>query len=182
MLARCVGVIVVCGLLFGTMTDGHEVSQSNQAASSTSSRKEEKGLEAVVAREGTLMLPLESPLNDRSEWHKPRSAVFGEEKEGLSPKQNSFYLVAPRGTAVRACAGGSVLWARWYGGYGKVVIISHGEGCASLYAHLAKSLVTEGQQVRQGETIGTVGTTGFSSQPHLHFEMRVHGLPVPISL
>ena len=71
--------------------------------------------------------------------------------------------------------------AGWYGGYGKVVIIDHGivrgQAITTLYGHLNSISVQQGQQVKQGQVIGRVGTTGYSTGPHCHFEVRVKGQP-----
>lgn len=87
-------------------------------------------------------------------------------------------LSAGMGTSIRAASGGTVVSAGWRGGYGKCVVISHGGGLATLYAHQSEILVTEGQSVKRGEVIGKVGSTGYSTGPHLHFEVRVNGSPV----
>jgi murein DD-endopeptidase MepM/ murein hydrolase activator NlpD len=81
-------------------------------------------------------------------------------------------------TPIHAAAAGVVVWAGWLGGYGNLVVVDHGNGLATAYAHASAILVAVGQQVAQGETISLVGSTGNSSGPHLHFEVRVNGIAV----
>lgn len=85
---------------------------------------------------------------------------------------------ADYGDSVRAADGGVVIYADWMGGYGKAVIIDHGNGISTLYGHNSQLLVSEGQRVRKGEVISRVGSTGDSTGPHLHFEVRQNGSPV----
>ena len=87
-------------------------------------------------------------------------------------------ICARVGTPVRAPATGIVAFAGWQHGYGRTVILEHGHGVQSLYGHLAKFAVKRGQRVEQGATIGLIGTSGNSSGPHLHYEVRVDGRPV----
>ena len=77
-----------------------------------------------------------------------------------------------------AVADGQVVFAEWGGGYGNLVIVEHGGGWLSYYAHLEEIVVEVGQGVRQGELLGGAGTTGYSTGPHLHFELRYKGRPV----
>lgn len=82
------------------------------------------------------------------------------------------------GTPVLAAAGGSVVFAGRRGGYGTTVVIDHGGSLATLYAHQSRVAVASGERVQRGEVIGAVGSTGFSTGPHLHFEVRLNGTPV----
>ncbi len=82
------------------------------------------------------------------------------------------------GTPNRAAASGTVIYSGWLGGYGNLVVVDHGNGLSTAYAHASTLLVGVGQSVSQGETVSLVGSTGNSSGPHLHFEVRVNGSAV----
>jgi murein DD-endopeptidase MepM/ murein hydrolase activator NlpD len=87
-------------------------------------------------------------------------------------------IATNRGDAVRAAADGTVLKAGMGSGYGREVVIDHGHGVETLYAHLSGFAVTAGQDVRRGDILGYVGTSGHSTGPHLHYEVRIHDTPV----
>ncbi|WP_395397444.1 M23 family metallopeptidase [Novosphingobium sp. BL-8A] len=87
-------------------------------------------------------------------------------------------LAAHAGDGVFATAGGRVTSAGWNGGYGLAVTVDHGHGVETRYAHLSRVNVAAGEEVRAGEILGRVGSTGLSTGPHLHYEMRRFGRPV----
>lgn len=91
-------------------------------------------------------------------------------------------IPSPRGNKVAAAADGTVIHTGWLGGYGKAVMVDHGGGIVTLYAHNSSITVSKGDQVKRGERIAKIGTTGMSTGPHSHFEVRKNGSyvnPVP---
>ena len=87
-------------------------------------------------------------------------------------------IAVPSGTPVHAAASGTVIYAAWMTGYGNLVVLDHGNGLATAYAHNSSLLVSVGQHVSQGQTISLSGSTGHSTGPHVHFEVRVNGVAV----
>lgn len=85
---------------------------------------------------------------------------------------------APSGSAIRASADGIVIAASYMRGYGNCIIVDHGGGISTLYAHCSRIMVGNGARVKRGQTIGKVGQTGLATGPHLHFEVRVNGKAV----
>jgi murein DD-endopeptidase MepM/ murein hydrolase activator NlpD len=94
---------------------------------------------------------------------------------GVRKLHEGIDIWAPEGTPIKAAAGGVVIWAGPRGGYGNAVIIDHGSGVGTVYAHQSAIAVGAGQSVSRGQTIGYVGHTGLAGGPHLHFEVRVGG-------
>lgn len=84
----------------------------------------------------------------------------------------------PYGTAVRVTADGIVAYVGWQTGYGKTVVIDHGHGISTLYGHLSKYLVRVGEKVKKGQVICHIGSTGYSTGPHLHYGVQKSGKPV----
>jgi len=91
-------------------------------------------------------------------------------------------LGAGYGNTIAAASAGSVIYAGWYSGYGNTVVLDHGGGYSTLYAHCSSIYVRRGQNVDRGQSIAAVGSTGNSTGPHLHFEVRYQGNAVnPLS-
>jgi murein DD-endopeptidase MepM/ murein hydrolase activator NlpD len=87
------------------------------------------------------------------------------------------------GTPIMATANGRVTFAGWKGGYGKLIIVKHPNGYQTYYGHCSRLLKKPGQLVEQGEVIARVGSTGLSTGPHVHYEVRVNGKPInPINV
>lgn len=105
------------------------------------------------------------------------SSRFG--RRNLSVLGNTFHagvdIAAPPGTPIRTVQGGTVSRAGWGGSYGYVVYVEHPNGSQTRYAHMRRIAVSRGQRVQQGDTLGEVGSTGASTGPHLHFELRFSG-------
>ena len=106
----------------------------------------------------------------------PITGVFGESRPGHM--HAGIDVSASTGTPIRAAGPGSVALAGSQGGYGNYTCIQHGGGVSTCYAHQSRIGVSTGQSVRQGQVIGAVGSTGHSTGPHLHFEVRMGGSPV----
>lgn len=126
----------------------------------------------VVYGRGVVMLPIPGA---------PITSPFGPRLDpilGIIKVHTGIDLGAGEGTPIRAAADGNVVTAGVVDGYGNCTVIDHGNGLATLYGHQSQLLVTPGQQVHKGDIIGLVGHTGFATGPHLHFEVRVDGVPV----
>ncbi|PYQ27854.1 MAG: hypothetical protein DMF56_18440 [Acidobacteria bacterium] len=97
---------------------------------------------------------------------------------GEPGQHNAVDISSAVGQAVRAPADGIVVKAEWANGYGNVIYISHGYGYSTRYGHLSSYAVRPGSRVKRGEVIGYVGSTGRSTGPHLHYEVRINNQPV----
>ncbi len=90
-------------------------------------------------------------------------------------------IAGPNRGSIRASNSGKVIYSGWYGGYGKVVIVDHGDvngkPTTTLYAHMSATNVSQGQFVNKGDVLGYEGSTGYSTGPHVHFEVRINGKP-----
>jgi murein DD-endopeptidase MepM/ murein hydrolase activator NlpD len=109
------------------------------------------------------------------------SSAYGPRKhpvQKFTKHHNGVDLAAPPNSHVRAVASGTVVFSDSYAGYGKLVTLQHRDGYVSMYGHLSATRVNPGQRVRAGEIVGTVGSTGVATGPHLHFEWRKNGKPL----
>jgi hypothetical protein len=112
-----------------------------------------------------LARPVAAPVGDR----------YGPRGDGFHP---GIDFPAPTGTPVRAAAGGRVVFAGYDDGWGLTVLLDHGNGLRTRYAHLSSAAVSLGRFIPSGALVGRVGATGFATGPHLHFEVTVHGANV----
>lgn len=136
-------------------------------------------LAANIAFPGTVFLPgtgrMLVPANG------PVTSVFGWRVHpvlGTSRLHNGLDFGAEYGSMIRAADNGVVIAADWQGGYGNAVMIDHGNGLVTLYGHASQLYVTVGQAVQKGQPIAAIGSTGLSTGPHLHFEVRRAGDPI----
>ena len=117
--------------------------------------------------------------------HGPITSPFGMRVDPVTGQyqlHSGIDIGADYGVPIQAAADGNVIYAGWYGGYGYAIIIDHGGGFSTLYAHCSAMYVSVNQPVRRGQVIGAVGSTGWATGPHLHFEIRVNGKPIdPLS-
>ena len=101
---------------------------------------------------------------------------FGAKSSIRSSAHTGLDIAAPSGTPYSAAASGTVTFAGYKGSYGNLIVITHSNGVQTYYGHSSKIYVSAGQSVSQGQTIGAVGSTGNSTGPHLHLEVRVNGV------
>lgn len=107
------------------------------------------------------------------------TSEFGQRKDpfhGGKRSHKGIDIAAPKGSPVFATGDGWVTRSGWWGSYGIIVIIRHPSGHETRFAHLSSSHVAEGQRVRKGQMIGKIGSTGRSTGPHLHYEVRMDGV------
>jgi len=125
----------------------------------------------IIPGTGIFALPSDAPTSSPFGWRIHPILGYRRFHAGLD-------FAAGSGSTIRAADSGTVIFAGWYGGYGKAVIISHSKGITTLYGHTSELYISEGQTVQKGQAIAAVGSTGLSTGPHLHFEVRRDGTPV----
>lgn len=126
----------------------------------------------AISGNGSMSSPLKRPIVTSSFGYRIHP-IYGDKR-----LHAGIDMRGANGTPIYAVAPGEVVFAGTRGGYGSTVIIDHGGGVATLYAHQSSIAVSEGDVVGRGTVIGAVGSTGFSTGQHLHFEVRVKGVPV----
>lgn len=136
-------------------------------------RKRRENQQNTPRGEGAMKWPLPGYSRITSGYGWRVHPIYGEARF-----HRGIDVGAPSGTPIVAAQEGEVIYSGWMSGYGNVVIIDHGGGVSTLYAHMSARSVSVGQQVSKGQAIGLVGSTGRSTGPHLHFEVRKNGEPV----
>ncbi len=129
------------------------------------------GGDSYVQGSGQFIWPVNGPI----------TSPFGYRNHPIFGRQilhSGIDIGVDEGTIVHAADSGTVVYSDWMSGYGNVVIIDHGNGLSTLYGHNSALIVSEGQSVRKGQPIAYAGSTGNSTGPHVHFEVRVNGDPV----
>lgn len=126
---------------------------------------------SVILGSGQLLYPSDSSITSSFGWRRHPILGYMRFHAGID-------FGASYGSTIRAADSGTVIFAGWYGGYGYAIVIDHGGGMTTLYGHSSKLYVSTGQAVQRGEAIASVGSTGLSTGPHLHFEVRKNGEPV----
>lgn len=160
-----------------------EVSQENQTQGSTAPASVQA---ALPISEVTSQAPSVDPLVPVAAYPSTPagervSSPYGlrvDPLDGTVRFHGGVDIAAPEGTPINAAQAGRVVFSGQLGGYGNAVILEHDDGLRTLYGHASCNLVSEGQQVGEGDVIGLVGSTGRSTGPHLHFEVQQNGEPI----
>ena len=134
----------------------------------------------LTAKENEIKNILKGMIHGSSPTGKLLWPTNGKLSSGFGPRGGRFHsgcdIYCARGTEVTAADSGQVIQTGYHGGYGNFILVYHGGGFATFYAHLDGIAVSGGQPVSRGQTIGYVGTTGWTTGPHLHFEVRINGI------
>lgn len=161
-------------LSFGDLTR-----QINLLTTQMADRTEKLGiLDSLMIVDSAKKKLLPSVLPIEGGWYSSNYGWRIDPISGVRAFHEGMDFMAEHGTPARAAAGGMVVYSDFHSQYGNMVDIDHGNGLVSRYAHLSTRLVKNGDVVLSGSTIGAVGTTGRSTGPHLHFEVRQNGAPL----
>ncbi len=162
----------ITSLILKRVAAAEAKARAEQASANAAAAKmvREEALRAA-SRSGKMVTPSRGPItsNFGSRFHPVL---------GYSRFHAGTDFGAEHGSPIFAAETGVVIYSGWYGGYGDAVILDHGGGVTTLYAHASRLDVYEGQAVKKGDVIAAIGTTGLSTGPHLHFEVRRGGEPV----
>ncbi len=183
----------------GSMGGGDDDDEAGQVDLSPSQLSKVISLERRLSRMDERLTGLDTTVGDvhaswnersrlfaalPSAWPVPGGRITSNFGMRLHPISGTFQMhkgvdiCAERGTAIRATAPGAAIFAGRRSGYGNTLIIDHGYGITTLYGHCQKLLVGRGEEIKKGQKVALVGSTGRSTGPHLHFEVRVKGVPV----
>lgn len=134
----------------------------------------------LTAKENEIKNILKGMTHGTSPTGKLLWPTNGKLSSGFGPRGGRFHsaidIYCARGTPITAADSGEVIQTGYHGGYGNFILVYHGGGFATFYAHLDGFAISGGQPVSRGQTIGYVGTTGWTTGPHLHFEVRINGI------
>jgi murein DD-endopeptidase MepM/ murein hydrolase activator NlpD len=155
------GLQAASAALSARIQAAQRAAQASAAPASSSSGGAEAWAPAAPSAAG-MVWPVSGPVTSGFGWR------WGRMHEGID-------IGAPTGAPIRAAAAGTVIYAGWMSGYGQLVVVDHGGGLATAYAHMSSMAAGTGQAVTQGQVIGYVGCTGRCFGSHLHFEVRVNG-------
>jgi len=161
------------------LTLGDLTQQINNLTKQMEDRTEKLGiLDSLMLVDSAKKKLLPSVLPIDGGWYTSNYGWRIDPISGVRAFHEGMDFMAEMGTPARAAAGGLVIYAEAHSQYGNMIEIDHGNGLITRYAHLSKLMVKNGDVVMSGSTIGAVGTTGRSTGPHLHFEVRQNGAPL----
>lgn len=157
--------------------DINELDQTVQVASAIETAETEV-LEAVKEQERVKAATLDGIYFEVKPVTGTITSRYGANESIRDHTHLGIDIAAPNGTKIMAAADGKVSYSGWMGGYGNLIIIDHGNGIQTYYGHCSKLYASVGDEVEAGDTIAAVGSTGYSTGNHLHFEIRKNGAQI----
>jgi septal ring factor EnvC (AmiA/AmiB activator) len=168
-------------LITGLIAEGEARERAAEEARRRAKAQRLLALEAEKNNVEAEDIPTPEPLPPPESAGNLQWPAGGIVTSGFGPRwgrmHNGLDIAAASGSAIAAAQGGTVIQASAYGGYGNMIVIDHGGGFTTVYAHLSSYSVSTGQSVSAGSVIGAMGCSGSCTGPHLHFETRVNGVP-----